>query len=120
MMFLPIFKTLNADAAVKAIFGDNPRIYEDIAPLGTATPYAVWQEVGGNAENSLDCPAKTDHIMYQVIVYDTNRKVAYEGRDAIRNALENQSYILNPRIGNYEPETKLFSRGFDANWFLTR
>lgn len=120
MIYLPIFKTLNADAAVKAIFGDNLRIYEGIAPLGTATPYAVWQEVGGNAENSLDCPAKTDHIMYQVIVYDTNRKVAYEGRDAIRKALENQSYILNTRINNYEQETKLFSRGFDANWFLAR
>ncbi|MEX5367804.1 DUF3168 domain-containing protein [Acinetobacter haemolyticus] len=120
MTFLPIYKTLNADTAVKAIFGDNLRIYEDIAPLNTPVPYAVWQEVGGNAENSLDCPAKTDHIMYQVIVYDTNQKTAYEGREAIRKALENQSYILNPRISGYESETKLFSRGFDANWFLTR
>ena len=65
MIYLPIYKTLKADAAVKAIFGDNLRIYEDIAPIGTSTPYAVWQEVGGNAENSLDCPAKTDHIMYR-------------------------------------------------------
>lgn len=120
MIYLPIYKTLNADVAVKAIFGNNLRIYEDIAPTGTSTPYAVWQEVGGNAENSLDCPATTDHIMYQVMVYDTNQKRAYEGRDAIRKALENQSYILNPRISNYETETKLFSRGFDANWFLTR
>ncbi|MCH7379329.1 DUF3168 domain-containing protein [Acinetobacter higginsii] len=120
MIYLPIYKTLNADTAVKAIFGDNLRIYEDIAPLNTPVPYAVWQEVGGNAENSIDCPAKTDHIMYQVIVYDTNQKRAYEGRDAIRRALESQSYILNPRISNYEPDTKLFSRGFDANWLLSR
>ena len=120
MIYLPIYKTLNADVAVKAIFGDNLRIYEDIAPIGTATPYAVWQEVGGNAENNLDCPAKTDHIMYQVMVYDTNQKRAYEGREVIRKALENHSYILNPRISGYETDTKLFSRGFDANWFLTR
>ena len=120
MMFPPIYKTLNADVAVKAIFGDNLRIYEDIAPIGTSTPYAVWQEVGGNAKNSLDCPAKTDHIMYQVMVYDTNQKRAYEGRETIRKALENHSYILNPRISGYETDTKLFSRGFDANWFLAR
>ena len=120
MIYLPIYKALNANADVKAIFGANLRIYEDIAPIGTATPYAVWQEVGGNAENSLDCPAKTDHIMYQVMVYDTNQKRAYEGREAIRKALENQSYILNPRISGYETDTKLFSRGFDANWFLAR
>ena len=120
MIYLPIYKTLNANADVKTIFGDNLRIYEDIAPIGTATPYAVWQEVGGNAENNLDCPATTDHIMYQVIVYDTNRKRAYMGCDAIRKALENHSYILNPRISGYEIDTKLFSRGFDANWFLAR
>ncbi|NIE95185.1 DUF3168 domain-containing protein [Acinetobacter sp. Tr-809] len=120
MIYLPIYKTLNADATVKAIFGDNLRIYEDIAPLNSLVPYAVWQELPSTAENSIDCPAKTDHIMYQVIVYDTNQKRAYEGRDAIRRALETQSYILNPRISNYEPDTKLFSRGFDANWFLVR
>ena len=120
MIYLPIYKTLNANADVKTIFGDNLRIYEDIAPIGTATPYAVWQEVGGNAENNLDCHATTDHIMYKVIVYDTNRKRAYMGRDAIRKALENHSYILNPRISGYETDTKLFSRGFDANWFLDR
>ncbi|MDX8160974.1 DUF3168 domain-containing protein [Acinetobacter pittii] len=120
MSFLPIYRTLNADAAVKAILGTDLRVYEDLAPLDTPTPYAVWQEVGGSAENSLDCPAKTDHVMYQVIVYDTNQKRAYEAREAIRKALETQSYILNPRISNYETDTKLYSRGFDANWFLDR
>ncbi|MPW44803.1 DUF3168 domain-containing protein [Acinetobacter guerrae] len=120
MSFLPIFRTLNADVAVKAILGNDLRVYEDIAPLNTAVPYAVWQEVGGSAENSLDCSAKTDHVMYQVIVYDTNQKRAYEAREVIRKALETQSYILNPRISHYENDTKLYARGFDANWFLSR
>ncbi|WP_396234170.1 DUF3168 domain-containing protein [Acinetobacter baumannii] len=120
MSFLPIYRTLNADPAVKAILGTDLRVYEDLAPLDTPTPYAVWREVGGSAENSLDCPAKTDHVMYQVIVYDTNQKRAYEAREAIRKALETQSYILNPRISNYETDTKLFARGFDANWVLDR
>jgi len=81
MSFLPIYRTLNSDSAVKALLGNDLRVYEEIAPLNTAVPYAVWQEVGGSAENSLDCPAKTDHVMYQVIVYDTNQKRAYEARN---------------------------------------
>ncbi|MHC3050942.1 tail completion protein gp17 [Acinetobacter nosocomialis] len=120
MSFLPIYRTLNADSSVKAILGNDLRVYEDVAPLGTATPYAVWQDIGGPAENNLDCPAEVDHVMYQVMVYDTNQKRAYEARDAIRKSLENRSYILNPRISDYEKETKLYVRGFDANWFLDR
>ncbi|MDC5072924.1 DUF3168 domain-containing protein [Acinetobacter baumannii] len=120
MSFLPIYRTLNADAAVKAILGTDLRVYEDLAPLDTPTPYAVWQTVGGNAENNLDCPTQVDHVMYQIIVYDTQQKRAYEAREAIRKALEPQSYVLNPSINNYEEDTKLYSRGFDANWFLDR
>lgn len=120
MSFLPIYRTLNADSSVKAILGKDLRVYEDVAPLGTTTPYAVWQDIGGPAENNLDSPAEVDHVMYQVMVYDTNQKRAYEAREAIRKSLENLSYILNPRISDYEKETKLFVRGFDANWFLDR
>jgi len=120
MSFLPIYRTLNADAAVKAILGTDLRVYEDLVPLDTPTPYAVWQDIGGPAENNLDCPAEVDHVMYQVMVYDTNQKRAYEAREAIRKALETKSYILNPRISDFEKATKLYVRGFDANWFLDR
>ncbi|PVZ89980.1 DUF3168 domain-containing protein [Serratia sp. S1B] len=120
MSFLPVFRLLNADANVQAILGSELRVYEDVAPTGTAVPYAVWQEVGGSAENDLDIPASVDHVMYQVMIYDTNCKRGYEVRDLVRAVLEQHSYILNPRISNYEPSTKLFSRGFDANWYLTR
>lgn len=120
MSFLPIYRLLNESQQVKDILGQEIRVYEDIAPLKTPVPYAVWQEVGGSAENSLDCPAKTDHVMYQMMVYDTDQKRAYQARDVIRKALENHSYVLNPRISNYESNTRLFVRGFDANWFLSR
>ena len=120
MSFLPVFRLLNADANIQAVLGGDLRVYEDVAPTGTAVPYVVWQEVGGSAENDLDIPASVDHVMYQVMVYDMDRKRVYEVRDLVRTVLEQHSYILNPRISNYEPSTKLFVRGFDANWFLAR
>ena len=120
MSFLPIYRTLSGDDEVKKLINPSQQIHEDIAPIETPVPYVVWQEITGSAENSLDCPAKTDHVMYQVMIYDTDVKRAYQLREVVRKALETQSYILNPRISNYEPDTKLFARGFDANWFLNR
>lgn len=118
MSFLPIYKTLVADPDVFKRVGD--RIYEDIAGRNPKTPYVVWQEVGGPALNNLDCAAQVDHVMYQVMIYDTNQLIAYEVRDSVRRVLEKHSYVLNARINNYEQNTKLFARGFDANWFLDR
>ena len=115
MSFLPIYRTLNADPAVKAILGNDLRVYEDLAPLDTPTPYAVWQTVG-NAENNLDCPAHVDHVMYQIIVYDTQQKRAYEARGDPQS-LRTTKLCSKSSINNYEQDTKLFSRGFDANWF---
>ena len=48
MSFLPIYRTLNADAAVKAILGNDLRVYEDLAPLDTPTLMQFgkrWAEV---------------------------------------------------------------------------
>ena len=120
MSFLPIFRLLNADANVQAVLGSELRVYEDVAPTGVTVPYVIWAEVGGSAENDLDAPASVDHVMSQVMVYDTDRKRVYEVRDLVRTVLEQHSYILNPRISHYESNTKLFVRGFDGNWFLDR
>ncbi len=122
MIYLPIYKTLNANADVKTIFGDNLRIYEDIAPIGTATPYAVWQEVGGNAENNLDCPANTDHITIQIDIYTLEPQHLRTIREAARKALEldNSCTVTSLRGNEREPITKLYRTGFDSNWFVDR
>ena len=118
MNFLPIYRTLQADVAVKAAV--SQRIYEDVAPLNTAVPYLVWQAVSAEALQNIDCPAIVDKTMYQIMVYDTDPKRAYDTRDVVRRALETQSWIHNASINHYEPDTKLYARGFDASWHLDR
>lgn len=117
-MILPIYKMLSESPEVTALVGD--RIFEDVAPDDTKPPYVVWQELSGTPRNHLDCPAHTDHIMYQAMCYDANQTAVYQLREAVRKALEQDSYILNSRISGRDPETKLYVRGFDANWFLNR
>lgn len=120
MSFLPIFRTLKVDAAVSALIDVNTRLYEDVAPHKTPTPYIVWQTISGQANNHLDCPSSLDDTQYQLMVYASDAKTAYELRDLCRKALENRSWINNPSINQYETDTKLYARGFDANWILER
>lgn len=120
MSFLPIYKTLNTSAAVKALIDPAKQVHEDRAPLNTPTPYIVWQAISGQAKNHLDSAANFDDTQFQLMVYATTAKQAYELREAARVALENDCWILNPSINNYESDTNLYARGFDANYILPR
>ena len=117
MKQLPIYKTLKASPQIVVLLGD--KIYEDLAPAGTVAPYLVWQEIAGTPNNNLDCPANNDHVMYQIMVYSSDSKTASDIRTAVCEVLQQHSFILS-RINDYEKDTKLFARGFDANWWLDR
>lgn len=120
MSFLPIYRTLKADAGVSALINVEAKVFEDVAPHDTAPPYIVWQTISGQANNHLDEPANFDDTQYQLMVYATDAKATYELRDACRVALEKHSWISNPSISLYDSEAALYGRGFDANWILAR
>lgn len=119
-MSLPIYRALKADALLALLIDVEAKVYEDVAPYGTAPPYIVWQTISGQANNHLDAPANFDDTQYQIMVYATDAKSAYAIRDAVRAVLEQQSWILNPSINQYDSAAKLYGRGFDANWILER
>ena len=123
MNILPVVPVLNASIDVKELLGTNPlRVFEDVAPHKTPFPYAVWSVVTANPENNLDCPANTDHVSFQIVVYDTHAGDASNIRAAIRMALEPHCYVTNIHPNHFEriADTNIFGRGFDANWFLDR
>lgn len=120
MSFLPIYRTLKADINLAALIDVESKAFEDVAPQGTAPPYIVWQTISAQANNHLDEPANFDDTQYQLMVYATNARKAYEIRDAARAALEQHSWVLNPSISQHDSKAKLYGRGFDANWILAR
>lgn len=117
-MYLPIYKTLSNDLEIKALVQD--RIYEDIAPDNTKSPFIVWQIISGQAMNDLDSPANFDSLQFQVMVYSSNNKTAQDIRSLSRKAIEHKAWILNPAISDYDTTRKLYAKGYDANYILER
>ena len=124
-MTAPIFMLLDASSEVKSFFFffNKLRAYEfGLAPDAPKPPYLVWQDISGDPQNNLDCPAKTDHITIQIDIYTTDPLHLRTIREAVRNALEvdNSCTVTSLRGNVREPETKLYRTGFDSNWFVDR
>lgn len=93
-MFPPVFANLKDDSAVKAIFGDDPRVFpHGIADQKTPTPYAVWQVVTGSPENYLGNLPDMDKFITQIDVYAQSAASASAGAKAIRDALEPVAHV---------------------------
>jgi hypothetical protein len=84
------------------------RLYPDVAPLSTDTPYITYQVVGGEPMNFLsgDRPAK-QHVRMQVN--------CWAGADE-RSATELQVEVVSGRTSTYDEETD--SRGTMQDFML--
>lgn len=124
-MTAPIFKLLNASDEVKSFLqtGNKLRAYEfGLAPDAPVKPYLVWQDISGDPQNHLDCPANTDHVTIQIDIYTLVPDQLRLIREAARKALEldNSCTVTSLRGNEREPVTKLYRTGFDSNWFVDR
>lgn len=124
-MTAPIFKLLNASDEVKSFLksGNILRAYEfGLAPDAPVKPYLVWQDISGDPQNHIDCPAVVDHLTIQIDIYTTDPLHLRTIREAVRKALElDNSCTVTSLLGNErEAETKLYRTGFDSNWFVDR
>ena len=124
-MTAPIFALLNASDEVKSFLqtGNKLRAYEfGLAPDAPAKPYLVWQDISGDPQNHLDCPANTDHVTIQIDIYTLVPDQLRLIREAARKALEldNSCTVTSLRGNEREPITKLYRTGFDSNWFVDR
>jgi hypothetical protein len=123
-MFPPLYETLKADAGVKAIFGNSPRIYpHGMAPAKEspeyATPYAVQQIITGQPEWYLADRPDVDAFTTQVDVYADTVSAAAAGAQAIRDALEPVAYITW-RGQFQDPDTELYRYSLDVDFLTPR
>lgn len=117
MKQLPIYNSLKDHPQIVLLLGE--RIHEDVAAHNTATPYLVWTEITGEPNTSIDNITHEDDVLYQVMIYSTSQAEALSIRSAVAEVLKEHSFI-DSRIGNYEPQTKLFARGFSGSWWVGR
>lgn len=124
-MYPPIFPTVKASAAVRALLGDDPvRFYQfGLAPQGVAKPYAVWRRVGGLPENFLDTAPDVDSFTLQVDVYASPQQGAQVARNvalALRDPIERVAYITNWLGESTDPQTGNPTFTFQVDWIVPR
>lgn len=121
-MDVPFYTVCKADPTVQALLGGtSPRIYPfGEAPEQVAKPYAVYQWVGGSPYNMLNCRPDADQASLQVDIYALTPKSSTDAAEAIRYAIELESYITSYRGTDREEQTKLYRTSFDVDWIVNR
>ncbi len=121
-MFPPIFATINASAAVKALIGSNPvRFYLfGHAPQGVTKPYAVWRQVGGSPENYLGNLPDVDGFVTQIDVYADSALSARNVAKSISDAIEPVAHVTVWIGDSRDPDTQNYVYTFQADWLTSR
>lgn len=121
-MDVPFYTVCKADPQVQALLGGaEPRVYPfGEAPQDVAKPYVVYQWIGGNPFNMLNCRPDADSVTLQVDAYGLTPQSSTEAAKAIRNAVELHSYLTSYRGNMRDDETKLYRTSFDLDWLVKR
>lgn len=121
-MDVPFFTVCKADPTVQALLGGVlPRIYPfGQAPQDVVKPYVVYQWIGGEPFNTLNCRPDADRSSLQVDVYGLTTQSTTTVAKAIRNAIELDSYIVGYRGDMRDEETRLYRTSFDVDWLVHR
>lgn len=126
-MLPPVFQTLKASTAVKAIVGQNPpRIYRhgsapqrpDGLPLNE--PYITWFLAAGSPENTLSELPACDHLVVQVDCWHQTDSGVEALAIAVRDAIEPYALKTGDVADGRETETKLYRIGQQFDWFVDR
>lgn len=100
------------------------RVYPDVAPAGTPTPFYTYQQVGGSAINFLDAavPGKENARM-QINSWAATRKeakaLALQAANALRVVASLQTTVLGAQVSVYEPDTGLRGSRQDFSMWYT-
>ena len=96
--------------ALTGFFGG--RVYPDVAPVGTVTPYATYQQIGGEAVNFMEAtvPSKK-RGRFQINIWGSTRAsvaaLAIQVEDALRVVTALQTTVEGAPQATYEPDTGL-------------
>lgn len=121
-MYPPIFPTVAASTAVKALIGSNPvRCYQfGLAPQDVTKPYVVWQRVFGSPENYMNQTPDMDSFTVQMDVYATSGDSARTVAAALRDAIEPVAHITSWLGESIDPDTKNYRFSFQTDWWVAR
>jgi Protein of unknown function (DUF3168) len=108
-------------AALDPVFDE--RVFPDVAPANTVTPYSTYQAVGGAPSATLDGISTTRNCRMQINVWAADRETATSCMDQAMAALCGDA-IKGMPIGEpvsvREEDTKLYGSRLDISiWYST-
>lgn len=119
-MFPPLFKTLQASATVRSIFGQTPRVHRfGEAPQNETTPYATWLTLT-TPENELSDVPGIDRHSVQIDVWSDKQNEATAAATAIRDALETIAHMTQVQQYPRDEVTRKYRVSMDFDWFHSR
>lgn len=122
MNYPPIFPAVAADSACTALLGTNPTRFwaYGMAPENETRPYAVHRLISGDPNNALSCTPDCDNLTLQFNCYGRTDAEATSIMLAIRDVVETMGYITGWLNDGIDPDTRLFNKGFFADFIINR
>ncbi|WP_225783333.1 DUF3168 domain-containing protein [Xenophilus sp. Marseille-Q4582] len=100
------------------IAGIVGRSYPIVAPEGTATPYAVWQQVGGSDQSFMDNTRAKKHGRVQIAIWGPSPAALAPLRETLELTLRARTDITctpaDAHVMTHEPATGLY--GLRQDW----
>lgn len=128
-MIPPVFRLAKADARCVSLLtqGSILKVFQfGMAPQDVTDPYAVWQIVGGGAENYLADAPDHDSITIQLDVYGKTAPSVRDCAVALRDAWQVQDgrpdggYLIAWIGESRDPTTMRYRCTFRMDWILPR
>ena len=116
-----LFNALGGHAGLGALVG--ARIYPDVAPMGVATPYVVWSEVGNAPTNNLSggVPDVNNYRVQLAVLGGSAlqaRNVAEQARAAMATAAGFKSIEVDYGSLDFDDGSKVFGVRVDFSvWY---
>lgn len=122
MRYPSIFPAVANDAKCTAILGTNPtRLWAyGMAPDNEARPYAVYRLISGEPNNTLSCVPQDDRVTLQISCYARTDQECRDMIEALRDVIETMGYITGWSNDGIDKDTRLFTRGFFADFIVAR
>ena len=118
-MIPPVYDLLAASPAVVAIVSDRIGAHGQVLPSETR-PYITWQIISGTADNTLDKGrAPNDRATVQIDCYHNTEPGLRSLSDAVRSAVESDSYYVGLVADERDAETRLFRYALQFDFVLT-
>jgi hypothetical protein len=121
-MFAPIFQICAAYPPLVAVLGDDPVRFWPFgeAPQNETRPYAVWQTMYGEPDNHLNQRPLLDRWGIQVDAYAKTASAARGVAEVIRDAIEDDCYVVSWNGEFKDVPTGLFRYSFTVEFMTTR